>query len=501
MKKAIEFINVTKRFGNFCANNQISFSVLDNEVHALLGENGAGKSTLMNILFGIYEKDAGEIKINGEVVNITNPKQANQLKIGMVHQHFQLVDTFSVAQNVVLGNEATKGGIIDQKNIDQQVQAIIDQYHFDLKATDKICNLTVGQQQKVEILKMLFNDAKYLIFDEPTGALTPQETEDFLGIVKDLQAQGKTIIIITHKLHEIKAVANRCTIIRKGKTIKTVDVPSTSSIELASLMVGYDVDFNLDKPQVTPGEVKLQLVDLCVGDKVKNVNLELHAGEILAIAGVDGNGQSELVEAIIGLRKASSGQIIINGEDVSNKSIRYRNEQHIGYVPQDRQKFGLVLDYDIAQNSVLKKYFKKPFCKGGILQNKAINEYGQQLIENFDIRCNDGVDSSARSLSGGNQQKLIIAREFCADPDILILVQPTRGVDVGAISNIHQNILKQLELGKAILLVSLELDEVMQLSNRISVIHDGEIMGTTLTASATEQEIGLMMAGMRGNHE
>lgn len=500
MKKAIEFINITKQFGDFYANDHISFDVYEGEVHALLGENGAGKSTLMNILFGIYTPDNGKIKINGNVAHITNPKDANKLKIGMVHQHFQLVDTFSVSENIVLGNEQTKGLIVDNKTTNERVQAIIDKYNFDLKATDIVGDLTVGQQQKVEILKMLFNDANYLIFDEPTGALTPQETMELLQIIKDLQKNGKTIIIITHKLHEIKAVADRCTVIRKGKTIKTVDVSTTTNEELASLMVGHSVDFNVPKPQVEVGDVKLKLEHVYVGQKVKDVSLEVRSGEIVAIAGVDGNGQQELINAIMGRTKVTSGHVYINDVEMTNKSIRKINEQHIGYVPQDRQKDGLVLEYDIAQNAVLKRYYQSPFSRNGVLNNKEIDRYGQALIDAFDIRSAHGVDSIVRGMSGGNQQKLIIAREFSNDPDILILVQPTRGVDVGAISNIHLEIMSQLAQGIAILLVSLELDEVMQLSDRIAVIHDGEIMGVVNTKETSEEQIGLMMAGMRGSH-
>lgn len=498
MSTAIEFKHVCKKFGNFYANKDITFSVKKGEIHALLGENGAGKSTLMNLLFGVYNLDDGEILINGEVVHIKNPNEASKYKIGMVHQHFQLVDTFSVAQNVVLGNEITKGISLDEKTTIKKVQEVIDKYNFDLKATDIVANLTVGQQQKVEILKMLFIDANYLIFDEPSGALTPQETHELLKIMKNLQSQGKTIILITHKLNEIKEVADRCTVIRKGESIKTVDVKTTSNEELANLMVGEAVNFKIDKPNITPGGVKLELKSVSVGNKVKDVSLKLRAGEILGIAGVDGNGQTELVEAIMGFRKVTNGSVIVNGVDMTNKSTRELNDAKIGYVPQDRHEDGLVLDFDLGLNAVLKEYYKQPYSKGQLLDYNAIKDYGHRLIDNFDIRCNDGVDSIVRGMSGGNQQKLIIGREFSQDPEILILVQPTRGVDVGAISNIHKMIMQELEKNKAILLVSLELDEIMQLSDRIAVMHDGEVMGVVNKNETNENEIGLMMAGMRG---
>lgn len=501
MKTAIELTNISKKFGNFYANKNISFNILDGEVHAILGENGAGKSTLMNILFGIYQPTDGEIKIDGQAVKITNPNIAKELKIGMVHQHFQLVDSFTVAQNVVLGNEITHGLSIDMKKTNQLVQEVIDKYKFDIKADQLVSELTIGQQQKVEILKMLFIDAKYLIFDEPTGALTPQETQELLSIIKNLKENGKTIILITHKLNEIKAIADRCTVIRKGNTIATVDVDTATSEELAALMVGHEVEFNVNKPHVKCGDVKLKLDDVCVGDKVHNISLELHSGEILGIAGVDGNGQVELIEAIMGMRKITHGKVFLNNVDITNKSVRKINEQNIAYVPQDRHKVGLVLDFDIADNAVLKRYYQKPYSKFGILNYNEINKLANQLIENYDIRCNDGIHSQTRGMSGGNQQKLIIGREFSYDPEVIILVQPTRGVDVGAISNIHKDIMNELANGKAILLVSLELSEIMQLSDKICVMHGGENMGILDAITTNEEEIGLLMAGMRGSNE
>ncbi len=502
MSYAVEMLKVTKVFGSFKANDEIELRVKQGEVHALLGENGAGKSTLMNLLFGFYKLDGGSIKINNKDVEITDPNMANELGIGMVHQHFKLVKPFTVTQNIVLGSEPTKGLKLDLNEANEKVQSIIDEYDFQINATDKISNLSVGQQQKVEILKMLYKDADILIFDEPTGALTPQETKELLEIIKKLQKQGKTIIIITHKLNEIKAVADRCTIIRLGRSIDTVEVADTSEEQLAELMVGRSVNFEVTKEDVKPGEEiltvdKLDMHNVRGIHTVKAVSFSARRGEILGVAGVDGNGQIELIEGITGLSPVTSGDISFKGENINNASIRERNEMHICHIPQDRHRHGLVLDYTISENAVLNEYFKAPYSKTGVLNYDKINERGQYLVDNHDIRSPHGISTTVRDMSGGNQQKLIIAREIGRNPELLIAVQPTRGVDVGAIENIHNQLLEERSKEKAIILVSLELEEVLKLSDRIAVMHNGELMDIVDAKDATEEKIGLLMAGKR----
>lgn len=500
---AIEMLGVTKKFGNFYANDNITVKVLDQEIHALLGENGAGKSTLMNLLFGFYQLDGGEIKIAGQTVDIKNPNIANELGIGMVHQHFKLVNTFTVAQNIILGNEPVKNFKVNIKQANIDVQKIIDKYNFGIKATDKISDLTVGQQQKVEILKMLYKDAKYLIFDEPTGALTPQETLELLETIKLLRDSGKTIILITHKLKEIKAVCDNCTVIRRGQSIETISVKDTSEDKMAELMVGRAVSFDVDKENVEVGETLLSVNNVSMYNKagsktVDNVSLDVKKGEILGIAGVDGNGQIDLIDGIVGLQKIKEGNVMLGNTNITNLNVRQRNELKIAFVPQDRQKYGLVLDYTITENAVLKDYHKPPYSKNGLLNFSSMKEKARMLVEKYDIRSNEGIDSRVGDMSGGNQQKLIIAREIESNPDLLITVQPTRGVDVGAIENIHDQILKERSNNKAVILVSLELEEVLKLSDRIAVMHDGELMGIVDAVDATEEKIGRMMAGMRG---
>jgi len=500
MTYAVEMLKVTKQFGDFKANDEITLQVKNNEIHALLGENGAGKSTLMNLLFGFYELDGGMIKLFGKETKITDPKKATELGIGMVHQHFKLVHPFTVTENIILGSEPTKSGRVDLSFANDKVQKIINDYNFNINATDKVSTLTVGQQQKVEILKMLYKDAQVLIFDEPTGALTPQETIELLDIINELKAQGKTIILITHKLKEIKAVAEKCTIIRRGKSIDTVDVETTSEEQFAELMVGRKVNFKVDKKDIksTTGGLRLEninMFDQKGSQTVKDVSFEVRKGEILGLAGVDGNGQIDLINGITGLENIKSGKIFMGDTDISKFSIKKRNEMKLAHIPQDRQKFGVVLDFNIGENAVLKKFYKKPFSKYGIINYKEFSKEGEKLISDHDIRTPHGVKSSLRSMSGGNQQKVIIGREIESNPDVLLAVQPTRGVDVGAIESIHDKLLEQREAQKAILLVSLELDEIMKLSDRIAVIHDGEIMGIIDAKNADEMEIGLMMAG------
>lgn len=501
---AVQMLEVTKKFGSFKANDKITLEVKKGEIHALLGENGAGKSTLMNLLFGFYSLDGGKILVNNKEVNITDPNIANELKIAMVHQHFKLVKPFSVMQNITLGNEPTKGIFLDYSKVEKKIKDIIENFDFKIDINSIINDLTVGQQQKVEILKMLYKDADILIFDEPTGALTPQETNELLLILKKLKNEGKTIILITHKLKEIQEVADRCTVIRKGKSIDTIDVEGVSEERLAELMVGRKVNFEVEI-NATQNNVEILKVDkLCVNNSlniaaVKNVNFTLNSGEILGIAGVDGNGQIELADAIYGLNKIQSGEISFKNQKINNFNIRQRSELKLGYIPQDRQKYGVVLDFDISQNSILKNYFKKPFSKMGLLNFKKMDDYAEQIVADNDVRSPHGLRSSVRDMSGGNQQKLIIGRELAHEPDMLIAVQPTRGVDIGAIEFIHDKLLTARSQNKAIILVSLELDEILKLSDRIAVMFDGNLMGIVDRKDANEEVIGLMMAGKRGN--
>lgn len=507
-KYAVEMTNITKQFGTFKAIDDLNLKVKEGTVHALLGENGAGKSTLMNLLFGFYDLDQGQIKINGEEVTIDDPNVAHKLGIGMVHQHFKLVKPFTVAENVTLGNEIKGKFFIDQKKTVESVQAIIDKYNFSLDASKKVSELSVGQQQRVEILKMLYQNANILIFDEPTGALTPQETEELLSTIIDLKNMGKTIIIITHKLNEIKAVADECTIIRKGKSIDTVNVADTPNDKLAELMVGRKVSFSVNKQDKTPGDDILVVENISVTDKrgvqtLKPTSFTVKAGEIFGIAGIDGNGQLEIVEAITGLNSATSGSIKYDNNgtmtEISNLNARKIAEMHISHIPQDRHKHGVVLDFNIPQNASLKDYYKRDFANGIFLNETKMNELGQKLMEEHDIRAPHGLNSSLRDMSGGNQQKLIIGRELEQQPHIIVASQPTRGVDVGAIENIHQKLLKVRDEDNAVILYSLELDEIIDLSDRVLVMHDGEPMGIVDPKQVSKNEIGLLMAGKELN--
>ncbi len=506
----VKIENLTKRFGEFVALDNINLEVKSGEIHALLGENGAGKSTLMNCLFGFYHLDEGKIFINGDFVDIKNPNIANDLGIGMVHQHFKLVKNFNVFQNITLGSEITKGLFLDNKKAKKEIQKLIDKYNFNLDVNKKISDLSVGQQQKVEILKMLYKKSDILIFDEPTGALTPQETQELLNIILGLQKDGKTIILITHKLDEIKMVANRCTIIRKGKTIDTVNVSDVSNNELAQMMVGRVVNFDIDKEDVEANETSLLIDNLNYFDKnkvqrLKDVSFVLKRGEILGICGVDGNGQVELVENITGMKNPSSGKIIYkaNGSDIdiSKKNAKDINNLKIGHIPQDRHKHGVVLDYTVSQNAVLREYDKEPFSKFLILNNKEIQKYGNKLINEHDIRTPNGSASIVRNMSGGNQQKLIIARELEENPEILVASQPTRGVDVGAIENIHNKLLDQRSQNKSVILFSLELDELIKLCDRIVVMYNGKVMDIVDPKKTSKNEIGLLMVGKEINEK
>jgi len=494
-------LNIRKVFGNFVANDNITLQVKKGEIHALLGENGAGKSTLMNVLFGLYQPDGGEIRVKGQPVKIANPNVANDLGIGMVHQHFMLVDTFTVTENIILGSEPTKGGTIDIKRAEEQVRELSERYGLAVDPTAKISDISVGMQQRVEILKTLYRGAEILIFDEPTAVLTPQEIQELIQIMRALVREGKSIILITHKLKEIMEVCDRVTVIRRGKGIGTLNVSETNPNELAALMVGREVHFKTEKQPAQPGKEVLEIRDLVVKDArgvtvVDHLNLTVRAGEIVGIAGVDGNGQTELVEAITGLIKAESGSIKLNGNDIFNLSPRKIMEAGVGHIPQDRHKHGLVLDFPIGENMVLQTYYKEPYSKRGILNFKAIYEKARQLIAEFDVRTPDEY-TQARALSGGNQQKAIIGREVDRNPDLLIAAQPTRGLDVGAIEFIHKRLIEQRDQGKAVLLVSFELDEVMNVSDRIAVIYEGKIVAIVDPKETTEQELGLLMAGSK----
>ncbi|HWS42368.1 MAG TPA: ABC transporter ATP-binding protein [Pseudoflavonifractor sp.] len=499
----IEMCNITKEFPGIIANDDITLQLKKGEIHALLGENGAGKSTLMSVLFGLYQPEKGIIKKGGKEVKIKDPNDANALGIGMVHQHFKLVHNFTVLQNIILGVETTKAGFLKMNDARVKAVQLSEQYGLKVDPDALIENITVGMQQRVEILKMLYRDNEILIFDEPTAVLTPQEIEELMKIMKGLAAEGKSILFITHKLNEIKAVADRCTVLRKGKYIGTVDVADVSKEQMSEMMVGRKVDLNVEKGPAHPADVVFEVEGLTVvnqehGKKVVNdVSFKVRRGEIVCIAGIDGNGQSELVQAITGLIKADGGTVKLLGEEVSHTSIRHRNTHGMGHIPEDRHKHGLVLDYPLGYNLVLQSYFEPRFCQRGFLKYDKIFEYSDELIGKYDIRSGQGARTMARSMSGGNQQKAIVAREIDRNPDLLIAVQPTRGLDVGAIEYIHRQIVTQRDAGKAVLLVSLELDEVMNLADRILVIYEGEIVADLSQDEVTTQELGLYMAGSK----
>ncbi|MBM7586895.1 simple sugar transport system ATP-binding protein [Bacillus pakistanensis] len=501
MDFVIEMLNIRKEFPGIVANDNITLQLKKGEIHALLGENGAGKSTLMNVLFGLYQPEQGEIRVRGKKVNISNPNIANDLGIGMVHQHFMLVDTFTVTENIILGREPNNMGTVDIKKAEKDIREISDRYGLSVDPTAKISEISVGMQQRVEILKTLYRGAEILIFDEPTAVLTPQEIKELIQIMKTLIKEGKSIILITHKLKEIMEVCDRVTVIRKGEGIGTLDVEGTNPNELASLMVGREVTFKTEKTLSKPKENVLEISNLVVKDHrnipvVKSLDLEVKAGEIVGIAGVDGNGQNELIEAITGLMKAESGSIKLNNKEIINMKPRKITESGVGHIPQDRHKHGLVLDFPIGENMALQNYYIKPYSTGGILNYKKIYEKARNLIKEFDVRTPSEY-TMARALSGGNQQKAIIGREVDRDPDLLIAAQPTRGLDVGAIEFIHSRLIEQRDNGKAVLLLSFELDEIINVSDRIAVIYEGKIVSIVDPKETTEQELGLLMAGSK----
>lgn len=508
MEYVVEMLNIRKEFPGIVANDNITLQLRKGEIHALLGENGAGKSTLMGILFGMNQPDKGVIKVRGKEVKITNPNVANDLGIGMVHQHFKLVENFTVTQNIVLGCEPKIlfGLGMNLNKAAKRIEELSKQYGLNVDPNAKIENISVGMQQRVEILKMLYRDADVLILDEPTAVLTPQEIDELIKIMKNLINEGKSIIIITHKLKEIKAAADRCTVIRRGRYIGTVDVKTTSEAEMAKMMVGREVSFKVNKKPAKPGDVVLDIKNLSVKNNkkvlgLKDFSIDVRAGEIVGIAGVEGNGQSELIEAITGLRKSESGTINFKNKDITRESIRNRINSGIAHIPEDRHKRGLVLDYTIEENMVLEVYDKKPFSNKGLLNKKEIKKYAEKIIDEFDVRSGEGAESIARSLSGGNQQKAIIGREIELNPELLIAAQPTRGLDVGSIEYIHKRLVEQRDSGKAVLLVSLELDEILNVSDRIAIINNGELIGVVNADETNENEVGLMMAGIKGGEK
>ncbi|WP_231571290.1 ABC transporter ATP-binding protein [Gordoniibacillus kamchatkensis] len=497
----VELKGITKRFPGIVANDSISLQLKRGEIHALLGENGAGKSTLMNILFGLYQPDEGQIFVRGEPVTIDSPNKAFDLGIGMVHQHFKLVQPFTVTENIILGLEPSKGLNIDYKSAHARVAKLSEQYGLKIDPKARIENISVGMQQRVEILKTLYRGADILIFDEPTAVLTPQEIHELIEIFRGLVAEGKSIILITHKLKEIMEIADTVTIIRRGKVIDTLKVAETNPKELAEKMVGRGVSFRTEKKEAQPGPVVLDVKDVtCLGGKglpvLNGISLQVRAGEIVGIAGVDGNGQSELIEALTGLRSIQSGSVTLKGKDITNEKPRRISEAGLSLIPEDRHKHGLVLDFTMSENMVLETYFHPEFSKGIFLNYDAIDKYAERLIQEFDVRT-PSIYNKARSLSGGNQQKAIIAREIDKDPELLIAAQPTRGLDVGAIEFVHKRLIEQRDHGKAVLLVSFELDEILNVADRIAVIYEGQIVGEVLPKDTNDQELGLMMAGSK----
>lgn len=499
IKNVIEMRGITKQFGHFVANDNINLTLRQGEIHALLGENGAGKSTLMNMLAGLLEPTSGDILVHGQKVQLDSPSKAAKLGIGMVHQHFMLVEAFTVAENIILGSEVTKNGVLDMKRAIAEIKALSDRYGLAIDPNAKISDISVGAQQRVEILKILYRGVDMIIFDEPTAVLTPSEILELLDIMRNLVKEGKSIILITHKLDEIRAVADRVTVIRRGKSIDTVTIEGTTSQELAEMMVGRSVSFKTEKQPANPKEVILAIKDLVVNENrgvpiVKGLNLDVRAGEIVGIAGIDGNGQSELIQAITGLRKVVSGSIKFKGKEISNLSPRQITEMNVSHVPEDRHRDGMVLEMTIAENIALQTYYKEPLSKKGILNYATINANAKRLMAEFDVRAASEVVSGG-SLSGGNQQKAVIAREVDRNPDLLVISQPTRGLDVGAIEYIRKRLVAERDKGKAVLVVSFELDEILDVSDRIAVIHDGNIQGILLPEETNKQELGILMAG------
>ena len=499
----IEMLHITKEFPGIKANDDITLQLRKGEIHALLGENGAGKSTLMSVLFGLYQPEEGVIKMNGEPVEIRDPNDATALHIGMVHQHFKLIDVFTVLDNIILGAEDTRLGFLEKKEARKKVEALSEKYGLKVDLDSKVENITVGMQQRTEILKMLYRDNEVLIFDEPTAVLTPQEIEELMQIMRNLAREGKSILFISHKLNEIMEVSDRVTVLRKGKYVGTLNTADTTPEELSRMMVGRPVQLVVEKGEAHPGEDILTVTHLTVPSKVhknnavKDVSFSVRAGEITCIAGIDGNGQTELIHALTGLEKQTDGSIVLCGHDISRAPIRARSVDGMSHIPEDRHKHGLILDFSLEQNLVLQRYWEPRFQHGGFIRFDAVRQYADALIKQYDIRSGQGAVTRVRSMSGGNQQKAIVARELDRDAPLIVAVQPTRGLDVGAIEYIHKQLVSQRDKGKAVLLVSLELDEVMNVSDRILVMYEGEIVGEFDPKQVTVQELGLYMAGAK----
>ena len=503
MDYVIEMLHITKVFPGIVANDDVTLQLRRGEIHALLGENGAGKSTLMSVLFGLYQAEAGTIKKDGKEVRIKDPNDANALGIGMVHQHFKLVHNFTVLENIILGVETTRNGFLKMDDARKKVVALSERYGLKVDPDARISDITVGMQQRVEILKMLYRDNEILILDEPTAVLTPQEIDELMEIMRSFAAEGKSILFITHKLNEIMAVADRCTVLRKGRCVGTVDIASTTKEELSRMMVGRDVEFKVEKAPAKPGETVLRVEGVTVPSRihknnaVSDVSFEVRAGEIVCLAGIEGNGQTEFVSALTGLEKMSGGRITLNGKDISHASIRERSVDGMSHIPEDRHKHGLVLDYTLEENMVLQRYWEPEFQNHGFIRRDKVRAYAERLIEQYDVRSAEGPQTIARSMSGGNQQKAIVARELDKQSNLLVAVQPTRGLDVGAIEYIHKQLVAQRDRQKAVLLVSLELDEVLNVADRILVMFEGRIVAELETQNTTAQELGLYMAGSK----
>ncbi|MCQ2567143.1 MAG: ABC transporter ATP-binding protein [Mogibacterium sp.] len=499
----IEMRHIRKEFPGIVANDDITLQLKKGEIHALLGENGAGKSTLMSVLFGLYQPEAGEIRKDGKVVEINDPNDATALGIGMVHQHFKLVDVFTVLDNIILGAETTGPlGWLKKKESREKVIELSQKYGLNVDVDAKVEDITVGMQQRVEILKMLYRDNEILIFDEPTAVLTPQEIDELMEIMRGFAREGKSILFISHKLNEIMAVSDRVTVLRKGKYIGTVNTKETNKQELSNMMVGRPVQLEITKDEAKPTDVVLEVGGLSVpskihkGDAVKDVSFDVRRGEIVCIAGIDGNGQSELIYGITGIRKSSKGIVKVHGEDITKSSVRHKMEV-MSHIPEDRHKHGLVLPFSLEENMVLQTYKEERFQNHGFIKFDAVREYAEKLIEEYDVRSGQGAITTSASMSGGNQQKAIIARELDRDKDLIVAVQPTRGLDVGAIEHIHKQLINERDKGKAVLLVSLELDEVLGLSDRILVMYEGEIVGELDPKNTTADELGLYMSGAK----
>lgn len=499
----IEMLNITKEFPGVVANDNVTLRLRRGEIHALLGENGAGKSTLMSVLFGLYQAEKGEIRKNGQPVQINNPNDATALGIGMVHQHFKLVEIFTVLENIILGVEPTQRGFLQTREAHKKLLELSEKYGLKVNPDAIIEKISVGMQQRVEILKMLFRDSEILIFDEPTAVLTPQEIDELMNIMRNFAKEGKSILFITHKLNEIMSVADRCTVLWKGKCIGTVDIKDTTKEELSRMMVGRDVTFKVEKKEKEPGEVVLSVKNMSApsahhkNNAVNNVSFDVRAGEIVCLAGIDGNGQNEFVEALTGLGKTSAGTIELCGKNITKLNIRKRSKIGMSHIPEDRHRYGLVLDYTLEENLVLQRYWEPELQNKGFIRKNKVREYAERLIDQYDVRSGRGPVTLMRSMSGGNQQKAIIARELDKEHKLIVAVQPTRGLDVGAIEYVHKQLVASRDAGNAVLLVSLELDEVMNVSDRILVMYEGEIVGELNPETTTVEELGLYMSGAK----